>query len=217
MSRTKDKKLKKLSAKTVKENIVVLEDLFLNTKLDFSWLDSSYSARDAQIVDIAIATLAQYGNTVILADVFHDEELDHESNYDSMTIKAITDIYSMWVDKKAIIAREDNLLNSPDMTNPHWKAMFRHELAKLMATKGKLMAHYRSVYGWEDYIRGDGKLPEVVAVFNVKEDYWGEFQGTFVTENDEKTGFTAHVMFKDGTFRDLRHEAGISQLMNELG
>jgi hypothetical protein len=212
-----EKKLKKLPAKAVKENVAVLEDLFLNCKLDFSWLDSSYSARDAQIVDIAIATLAQYGNNVILADVFKDEELDHGCNYDSMTIKALTDIYSLWVDKKAIIAREDNLLNSPDMTNPHWKKMFDHELAKLMTSKGKLMAHYRSVYGWEDYIRGENKLPEIVAVFNVKSDYWGEFSGTFVTEDDSKSGFTAHVMFKDGMFRDLRYEAGISEIMNELG
>lgn len=213
---SKTKILKKLPAKAVKENTETLENLFLNCKLDFSWLDSSYS-RDGQIVDIAIATLAKYGNKVLLADVFKEEELEHESNYDAMIIKAITDIYSLWVDKKAIIAREDNLLNTPDMTNPHWKAMFLHEVSKLMTSKGKLMAHYRSSYGWEDYMRGADKLPEVVAVFNVKEDYWGEFQGTFATDDDEKTGFTAHVMFKDGSFRDLRHEAGISQLMNELG
>lgn len=211
-----EKKLTKLSAKAIKENTAVLEDLFLNCKLDFSWLDSSYSAREGQIVDVAIATLAQYGNTVLLADVFKDEELHHDSNYDSLHIKAITDIYSLWVDKKAIIAREDNLLNAPDMTNPHWKTMFNHELAKLLASKGKLMAHYRSSYGWEDYIRGDNKLPEVVAVFNVKSDYWAEFQGTFCTEDDGKSGFTCHAMLKDGTFRDLRYEAGISEIMNEL-
>lgn len=213
-------KLKALSAKAVEANIVVLEDLFLNTNLDMAWIDSSYSHREAQMVDVAIATLARYGNTVLLADVFEAEEMDHGNDWDARQMRAMTEIYTIWVDKEAIVNREDNLLTAPDMTNPHWKAMFNHELAKLIVAKGKLMGFHRSIYGWEDWNQrfNEGKqLNGVVAVFNVKEDHWGEFSGTFVTDDDSHSGFNAQVMYKDGTFRDLRYEATLAEVMTELG
>lgn len=213
-------KLKALSAKAAKANIVVLEDLFLNANLDMAWIDSSYSAREAQMVDVAIATLARYGNTVLLADVFEEEEMDHGNDWDARQMRAMTEIYAIWVDKEAMVNREDNLLNAPDMSAPHWKAMFNHELAKLVVAKGKLMGYHRSIYGWEDWNQrfNEGKqLNNVVAVFSVKEDHWGEFSGTFVTDDDSRSGFTAQVMYKDGTFRELRYEATLAEVMKELG
>jgi hypothetical protein len=213
-------KLKELSAKAVKANTAALEDLFLSANLDMKWLDNSYSTREAQTVDVAIATLARYGNTVLLSDVFEAEEMDHGNNWDARQMRAMTEIYAIWVDKEAIVSREDNLLNEPDMTAPHWKAMFNHELAKLIVAKGKLMGFHRSIYGWADwnqrYAEGED-LKNVVAVFNVKEDHWGEFSGTFVTEDDTHSGFNAHVMYADGTFRDLRYEASLGDVMKELG
>jgi hypothetical protein len=213
-------KLKELSAKAVKANVAALEDLFLNANLDMAWIDSSYSKREAQMVDVAIATLARYGNAVLLADVFEVEEMDHGNDWDARQMRAMTEIYAIWVDKEAIVSREDNLLNAPDMTNPHWKNMFNHELAKLIAAKGKLMGFHRSIYGWEDWNQrfNEGKqFKNVVAVFNVKEDHWGEFSGTFVTEDDSHSGFNAQVMYADGTFRDLRYEATLAEVMTELG
>lgn len=213
-------KLKALAAKTVEANIAVLEDLFLNANLDMSWLDSAYNTREAQTVDVAIATLARYGNTVLLADVFEEEEMDHGNNWDSRQMRAMAEIYAIWVGKEAIVNREDNLLNAPDMTNPHWKAMFNHELAKLIVAKGKLMGFHRSIYGWEDWNQrfNEGKqFKNVVAVFNVKEDHWGEFAGSFATDDDSRSGFNAQVMFADGTFRDLRYEASLGDVMRELG
>jgi hypothetical protein len=213
-------KLKELSASAVKANVAVLEDLFLRANLKMDWIDSSYSVREAQLVDVAIATLARYGNTVLLSDVFEAEEMEYGNNWDARQMRAMTELYAIWVDKTAIISRKDNLLNAPDMINPHWKAMFNHELAKLIITKGKLMGYHRSTYGWEDfeqYLGVGRKSASVVAVFNVKEDHWGEFSGTFVTDDDSRTGFTAHVMYADGTFRDLRYEATLADVMKELG
>ena len=213
-------KLKELSASAVKANTAALEDLFLNTNLDMKWLDNSYSAREDQMVDVAIAALARYGNSVLLADVFEAEEMDHGNNWDARQMRAMTEIYAIWVDKEAIVSREDNLLNEPDMSTPHWKAMFNHELAKLLVAKGKLMGYHRSTYGWEDFDErySEGKKTSVVvAVFNVKEDHWGEFSGTFVTDDDSHTGFTAHVMYANGTFRDVRYEASLGEVMTELG
>lgn len=213
-------KLKELSASAVKANTAALEDLFLNTNLDMQWLDNSYSAREDQMVDVAIAALARYGNAVLLADVFEAEEMDHGNNWDARQMRAMTEIYAIWVDKEAIVSREDNLLNEPDMSTPHWKAMFNHELAKLLVAKGKLMGHHRSTYGWEEFNERYGekkKILDAVAVFNVKEDHWGEFSGTFVTDDDSHTGFTAHVMYANGTFRDVRYEASLGDIMKELG
>lgn len=212
--------LKELSAEAANANVAVLEDIFLNANLDMKWLDSSYSARDGQMVDVAIATLARYGNTVLLADVFEAEEMDHGSDWDARQMRAMTEIYALWVDKEAIVSREDNLLHAPNTAKPHWKDMFNHELAKLLVAKGTLMGYNRSIYGWEDWdqrsVEGD-KLKNVVAVFNVKEDHWGEFAGTFATDDDSRTGFTAQVMYANGTFRDLRYEATLAQVMKELG
>lgn len=213
-------KLKKLSAKAVKANTAALEDLFLNANLKMDWIDSSYSAREDQMVDVAIAILAQYGNTVLLADMFEAEEMDHGNDWDARQMRAMTEIYALWVDKEAIIAREDNQLTAPDLTSPNWKAMFNYEFAKLIATKGRLMGFHRSIYGWEDwnqrYAEGE-ELSNVVAVFNLKEDHWDEFDGTFATEDETHTGFTAHVMYADGTFRDLRYEGSLGDIMKELG
>lgn len=212
--------LKKLPAKTVKQNTAVLEDLFLNSNLDMKWLDNSYSAREDQMVDVAIATIAQYGNTVLLSDVFEAEEMDHGNDWDARQMRAMTQIYAIWVDKAAIIARADNLLHAPDMTNPHWKAMFNYELSKLVVAKGKLMGFHRTIYGWEDwnqrYANGED-LNNVVAVFNLKEDHWAEFSGSFVTDDDTRTGFICNVMYEDGTFRDLRYEGSLGDVMKELG
>lgn len=213
-------KLKELPAKAVKANTAALEDLFLNADLNMDWIDSSYSAREAQMVDVAIATLARYGNTVLLADVFEAEEMDHGNDWDARQMRAMTEIYAIWVDKEVIVSREDNLLTAPDMSKPHWKAMFNHELAKLLVAKGKLMGYHRSIYGWEDWnqrFAEGSEVKNVVAVFHVKEDHWGEFSGTFVTDDDSRSGFTAQVMYANGTFRELRYEATLAEVMKELG
>ena len=208
--------LKKLSAATTKKNVAELEDLFLNADLDTSWLDDYYGKR-SQVVDVAVATLAQYGNTSLLNDIFEAEELDYNHNSDRWLIRALTEIYALWVDKDAIIAREDNMLHEPDKSNPHWKTLFNYELAKLLVAKGKRMSFDRSIYGWEDYSFGTPKeLPPIVALFNIKEDYWADLAGSFATEHDLRTGFTAHVMYSDGTFRDVRYEADLGSIMREL-
>jgi hypothetical protein len=216
MSRKKEASLKKLPAKAVTENTAVLEDLFLNANLDTSYLDDSFSTRDKQIIDVAIATLAQYGNTVTIKEILDAEEITHDYNYDSYLIQALTDIYALWVDKEAIINRQDNVLRKPDRSTAHWKELFNYELSKLIVKKGTLMAHYRTAYGWQDYQSGKTKFPEAVAAFSVKEDYWDEFAGTFVTEDDSRTGFTCHVMFSNGIFRDFRYEGSLAQVMKEL-
>lgn len=212
--------LKKLPAKTVTQNTAVLEDLFLNANLKMDWIDSSYSVREGQLVDVAIATLAQYGNTVLLSDMFEAEDMDHGNDWDARQMRAMTEIYALWVDKEAFVSREDNLLIAPDKANPNWKALFNYELTKLVVAKGKLMGFHRSIYGWEDwnqrYAEGE-ELRNVVAAFNLKEDHWGEFSGSFVTDDDSRTGFTCHVMYADGTFRDLRYEGSLGDVMKELG
>jgi hypothetical protein len=220
MAQSKEPKLKTLPAKVVKENTTALEDIFLNANLNMDWIDSSYSLREAQLVDVAIATLAQYGNTVLLPDVFETEEMDHSSDWDARQMRAMTEIYALWVDKAAIINREDNLLVEPDKADRNWKTLFNYELTKLVLSKGKLMGFHRSIYSWEDwnqrYAEGE-ELRNVVAAFNLKEDHWGEFSGTFVTEDDSHSGFTCHVMYADGTFRDLRYEGTLGEVMKELG
>ena len=199
--------LKRLRKPTVvKANTAVLEDLFLNADIEVE----SDPYESPQWPDVAVATLAMYGNDVLLSDILETEELTDSS--DAGLVRIMIDLYALWVDKDAISNREDNLLTEPKMDKPEWRALFNYQMAKLVARKGRLVSLRASYYGWEDYTN-TAKLPEIVALFNLVEDAWKEFDGTFNTDDDSHTGFTCDVMYADGKFRKLRYEGTLADIM----
>lgn len=204
--------IKKNSVKITKENIETLENLFLSQKVDDNWLND-YRENSGQTVDVAIATLSQYNNKLTIKEICNNEELDNESNYDAALIRIMTAVHSLWVDKKAIIERTDNMIDAP--TEINWKTLFNHAVVKLVLAEGRLMSFNASYYGWGDY-NSKLKNEDIVAVFNLQEDYWDEFEGTFVTSQDSHTGFKCEVMFNDGTFRELRFEGDMAEIIRKI-
>lgn len=196
-----------VSPEEAQKNTETLEDLYLSADiqtLPVNWFEMTE--------DVAIFTLARYGNRALLADIVETAELDPTGEYDSMLISVMAEIYALWVDKDALVARADNQLAEPATDN--WQDTLNHRLAKLLIKKGSLMGFRRSIYGWHD-VYGQ-ELPEIVGVFNVREDRWEEFTGTFATDNDSRTGITGHVLYANGLMRDFRYEGNLSDIMQEI-
>lgn len=200
------------SDSTIKKNTEVLEKIFVMQEIDLSWLNHSLYEYNA-IVDVAIATLAQHNNKMTMQEILDEEDLNSESLYESSLIRVMTEIYAFWVDKKAIITRTDNMIDAPDEVS--WKPLFNHAVVNLILAEGRLVSFNANYYGWSDYY-SELKNEDVVAVFNLKEDEWDEFEGTFVTQQDSHTGFKCEVMFKDGTFRELRLEGDMGSIMRKI-
>lgn len=199
-----------LPAKKVKENTARLEELFLTKNLELSPETTFYS----QSVDVAIATVAKYENTATLNEIIEAAytEDGHFWAPEGHEVAALSDIYSLWVDKAHIIAREDNLLHEVSAT-AHWSEHFNHDATQLILEKGSRTSFNKSFYGWEDDWKKD--MGKVVAAFGLKETGWSEFTGTGY-EPDYKGGFDLHVMYENGRFRDFRYETDLGSLMREL-
>lgn len=208
--------LKKLPAKQVRENVATLENLlYLSGKVETKWLDNYADYPIKKLEASVIKTLATYGNEALLTDIIEMEELKYDFEMDTHEIHLMTDLYAQWVDKRAFVSREDNLLNTPGEEVRHWKPLFDHALAQLVAEKGQLMAHRRTFYGWEDYKPGaDNGMPPIIALFRLRKDEWDEFAGT--NPDNHHTGYVAQVLYKNGEFRDLRYEGDIETIMEEL-
>lgn len=216
---TKTHTFKKLSAKAIAANTAILEDLYLNNADHIlTWMGEEYGYQRQelnQMVDIAIAMLAQYDNTRHIWDIFVAEEMEDDSQG---TLRRVsTEIYSLWIDKKALIADPANLLHAP-AAGAHWKEGYNHALAQAIAKEGQLMSYKASYFSWADYTTNPNavKTATVVALFDIEEDHWGEFQGTFNSEDDSHTGFTAKVILSNGFARRIRWETDIAEVMNKL-
>ena len=212
--------IKQVSEKQVEKNTAELENRFLTSNIDTSFVERFGKTRHSdQIIDIALATLARYGNKVTIDEILEAEELeDYEGDrYECLMVHALTVLYSLWVDKHAIMNREDNLLGSQPVVpgEESWKKDFRQAVLNLVLEKGQVIGFYASHYGWEDWEFEKGPVPAVVAAFNLKEDWWQEFEGTF-TENKSKTGFVVTVMYEDGIFRHIRFEGELGEIIRGL-
>lgn len=208
---------KKSRAQTIADNISELENRYLNANPKMPWLEShSYDDRYSQMVDVAIATVAKYHPTELLHTILEAEEIDpvRWSSYDSDLAHTISVVHSLWNYRGKIKARPDNLLNPPS-DDAGWKDRFNREMAQQVITNGHLMRFSESFYGWEEYDHKE-EGHKVVAAFDLKQDHWNEFNGTFASEDDSRSGFSLHVMYDNGKFRKFRYEADLGSIMRGL-
>lgn len=194
------------------KNVAELEAIALQLDVAVPGKDA-YSLNEAQMLDVAIATLAQYGPYAVLQDIIDGEELD-SSYSDRWTIRFLEQLHTSWFQSAELIAGAANMLNTP-ASGSVWQLHYKHALAHAVVQHGSFMSMNASYYGWQDYELNVEK-PKVLAVLNVQEDQWGEFEGTFVTSEDEHTGFTAVVILEGNRCRKMRWETNISEAVREL-
>ena len=164
------------------------------------------SPNDGRDFDLAIATLARYGNTVLLCDILETEDL-----YDSSLISKLIELYPLWVDKDAIIHRKDNLLIPPD--DPHWRIILRFAMSKVVARKGMHLS-YDPGFSSRDAEAAAANRSEVVALFNLYEDEYPDFNGP--TEDNTPLGYICDVMYADGKFGKMRYMSTAGEIMKEI-
>lgn len=206
---------------TVEANAETLTDLYLQADLKLSWLDERwFESGGTQMLDTAIATLAKYGKLKTLSEIIEAESIDptRTNNYNANLVATMAELHALWIDTAYFTDRPDNLLNvagrSEELTPVGRLDRYHRAVAEIVVANGRLMRFDESYYGWTDW---DGKKEKIVAAFDLDEDYWEEFNGTFATEIDSRSGFTLHVLYEDGIFRKLRYEAEIGEIMRELG
>lgn len=212
-----EKNMKKSRAEAIAENISFLEGRYITSEPKMPWLDSHpYDDRYSQMVDVAIATVAKYHPADLLHEMLEAEEIDpvRYSSYDSDLAHTICVIHALWNYRGKIKSRPDNLLNPP-ADDAGWKDRFNREMAQQVISKGHLMRFNESFYGWEEYDHKE-EGHEVVAAFDLQQDRWKEFNGTFNSEDDSRSGFTLHVMYDNGKFRKFRYEADLGSIMRDL-
>jgi hypothetical protein len=209
-----------LDAAAIEENTETLTDLYLQADLKLAWLDDRwFESGGSQMLDTAIATLAKYGKLKTLPEIVEAESIDptRTSNYNANLIATMAELHALWIDTAYFIARPDNLLNvagrSEELTHAGREDRYQRAVAEIVVANGRLMRVDESYYGWTDW---DGKKEKIVAAFDLDEDYWEEFNGTFASEIDSRSGFTLHVLYEDGIFRKLRYEAEIGEIMRQL-
>lgn len=214
---TVGKTKRRTRAQVIADNISELEGRYLNADLKMSWLEGHhYDDRYSQMLDVAIATVAKYGRNELLHEILKAEEIDptRYSSYNSDLAHTVAEVHALWNNTKAIKARPDNLLNEAS-GDTGWKDRFNRQVANQVIAKGHLMRFNESFYGWEEYDYKE-KGHTVVAAFDLKEDHWSEFNGTFNSEDDSRSGFSLHVMYDNGKFRKFRYEADIGTMMRDL-
>lgn len=195
-----------LPASTITANVQELENRFLSTKVDFRWARNN-------AVDDAIEILAKYGKEETISAMAEAEELDNSGWSDALIIQAMSELHALWIDTKVFIGRDDNLLNREIKVDDTWQMRFKQAMVGVLLAEGELMSYNASYYGWKEY----GNIPsgEIVGVFNLRTDEWGEFHGTMAPK-ETYTGITAEVLYSSGVFRNFRYEADIATMMRSL-
>lgn len=201
-----------------------LELAVMSDKVDMSRFDNHYMPVHLETYIWGLAELERRDLT--LNEVFEqidDSIIDSEfmnTSLDTITTVVLEELYKVWADYDAIVAREDNVLNW--VNDPaDWKIGYQKTLADLIAIHGLMVQLVPSHYGWVDYDldykRHENPVPDwPAAIFNVREDRWSEFNGTFCTDDDSHSGMIADVLYSSGLSRKVRYEGSIGEIMKNL-
>lgn len=164
----------------------------------------------AKNLEEAISFLAEITpNNLTLDEVLknNEDEVDHEY---------LDLVYPAWVDLDAVKARKDNILNKKiEDGNTDWRVGYEIDLANFIIKNGIPVSLNASYYGWGDYRNEKLDVP-IVAAFNIKEENWHEFNGTFNTEDDSTTGLSIDVVYENGASRILRYTGTLGSIMRKL-
>jgi hypothetical protein len=173
---------------------------------------------DGYILDGAIHMVAQAPEDATIFDILKKKEWDNEWEDDQTTVLFVNNLVKRTLNVKKLAASDRNLLNDPKTTR--WEDGYRNALARFMAKNGEAMSLTASYYGWHDYdisraIREGKSGWDVAVVLDVREDSWGEFEGTF-TDGSEHSGVAADVVYANGENRTLRWEGTLGEIMKKL-
>lgn len=199
-------------------SIEQLEKLVLNNQIkieDTSHTFNDYYTKghylDALIEHLSLQTNRAQTLTEALNTLNTNLEPDYGNRIMSRTLRSF---YPYWVDRKGLQDREDNLLNlQPSAEN--WKNGFDIALTQLVLKEGQVMCLNPSIYGWESVDERKENSP-LVGLFNLTPDNWEEFAGTFVSEDNHKTGYTLETVHKNGVSQKLRLEGTLGMFIEKL-
>lgn len=97
-------------------------------------------------------------------------------------------LYSIWVDREAIMAREDNIVDGPGPSEEAWNDAYRKDMFNIIVSDART---YEGRFD-ASYLGGNRKYGKdvdpvsMVALFNLEEIWWSEFQDTFDDEANSK-------------------------------
>lgn len=196
------------SSTAVKAQIVVeLTEIALDSEL----VDFNYICYGNPPIDEAIQRIASVKDrSLTFNELMNVLSLSYRKNSD--LVLTIDRLYPHWVDLEAVAARVDNVLT---MTPADWKDRLNSVLAEVIVTNGKAVRLSANVDGWEEWNTEIEGSP--VAVFNVREDEWTEFNGTFNDDDDSHSGISAEVIYTSGYSREFRVEGSLREFMEMMG
>lgn len=163
----------------------------------------------------AIEEVAKYPTQATIYHILDPDELsDHSSR--RMYAEYVANLVKHRVNVPELAASPKNLLNAPE-DDATWQDRYRHVMALFVAEHGQPVKLSNGYYGWVDfdYLQVNPK-PVVAVILNVKEDYWEEFEGTFVTDVDSHVGVIADAIFMDGSQRRIRWEGDMSTIIRGI-
>lgn len=143
---------------------------------------------------------------------------------DSAYHTVFSEIHSMHVDVEALKNRSDNLLNVPDIPVEGWKSGYDHSSAKFLAQRGKASMFPSDYYfgrmderfSTDDYKAFRPELGEIVAMFKLEEETYGEFESTMSEESRTVTTVSAEVVFASGHCRDIYFEGTVGEFVRAI-
>lgn len=208
-----------MSDLTYEQRVELLSDRFAGSDVpeEFGYR-ASYSSYWANMADSLVWMVAKYEQTDTIYDILRaEEEMDDRGRFlggsDDMFL--LRHIVSLWQDTEALLATKPNLLDAPDPAEG-WEGGLRQQLARALASEGKVRSDDDGFYGWQDwdYNHGSKKSP-VLAVLRVWEDHWDAFEGTFTGESYH-TGITGEVVLADGSVRLMRLEGEFGGVLQSV-
>lgn len=116
------------------------------------------------------------------------------------------DVWKHFMDRDAVVTREDNVLNAEGV---------KRVLAQMLIDNGLPRSLTPSYYGWRDFDFAEEPHGEVIAAFDVKEDYWEEFGGTDC-DGTHHHGLIGILVFSDGSARSHRMEMEVGKMISMM-
>lgn len=161
-------------------------------------------------VESAIRILSRHHHRTLIPDIAEIEELSYQKWQDSVLISTMTVLQSLVIDKDKVVRRKDNLLVSK--TSDSIEQSLSHGLARLVAERGSVLNHYRSLH-----VQQDPNLtttPIVLAAFRLQFYSWEDYVNSY--HYSTKTGITIHALLADGTMRDMFYPGTLETILKVL-
>lgn len=179
-------------------------------------INLSYPERDFDTAIKALYPLLGCEKTT--SEIFNELSSDDmfAGYMDAAEARAVSAIIPYVVDKEKLLNREDNIMITRDSTD--WRNGMNLALARYIDEKGNPTDFSDSPYGdgvIYDFDENPRPHGDIVGIFNVKEDSWGIFEGTFAGVSD-MIGMKADFVYEDGYMATKRLDKGFSEVLRKI-